>query len=108
MAEGSSVVYGFGQHWIRTTGTAHLGRIIVSPESRGKGFGRLLCRKLIFRAVELTGAAAVTLRVYTDNAPAIALYKSLGFLRVEDESSDVFLLMRIQTSVLRDDPAFEP
>ena len=57
----------------------HLGRIIVSPAQRGRGKGRELCERLVARAVQATGAGAVTLRVYRDNETALGLYLRLGF-----------------------------
>jgi len=40
-------VAGFGQILPRAEATAHLARIIVSPECRGLGLGRMLCRRLM-------------------------------------------------------------
>lgn len=84
---------GFGQFWISKQGAVHLGRIIISPETRGFGAGRLLCNRLITKALQETGATMVTLRVYRDNTPALSLYSSLGFSVVESESTDDLLLM---------------
>jgi ribosomal protein S18 acetylase RimI-like enzyme len=39
---------GFGQYW-PTPGTLHLGRIIVSPQARGRGLGRVLMQALMAR-----------------------------------------------------------
>lgn len=85
---------GFGQHWVFQPGAVHLGRIIVSPDARGRGVGRFLCEQLLAAAVQSSQATSVTLRVYRDNAAAIALYASLGFLEVTAESSDEVLLMK--------------
>jgi ribosomal protein S18 acetylase RimI-like enzyme len=93
--DGGASACGFGQHWVLTPGSVHLGRIIVSPALRGRGFGRQLCQHLIARAIEATGATAVTLRVYRDNPAAIALYSSLGFVPVEVESAEEVLFMRM-------------
>ncbi|MEP4547415.1 MAG: GNAT family N-acetyltransferase [Saccharospirillum sp.] len=84
---------GFGQFWVVKQGAVHLGRIIISPEARGFGAGRLLCNKLMAKAMQEAGAARVTLRVYRDNAPALSLYSSLGFSIIESESTDNLLLM---------------
>lgn len=86
-------VLGFGQHWVRRPGTMHLGRIIIAPDARGQGLGRELCTQLISKGTEATGAGAVTLRVYRDNEVALSLYKSLGFVAVEPESSEEALFM---------------
>lgn len=75
----------------------HIGRIIISPEVRGKGAGRLLCEKLMDKAVESTGALRVTLRVYRDNHAARTLYSSLGFREVASESMGDLLFMSAVT-----------
>lgn len=93
LADGPAAACGFGQHWVLTPGAAHLGRIIVSPTLRGQGLGRLLCRQLMARALQQTGASALTLRVFRDNAAAVALYSSLGFAAIESESTAEILFM---------------
>lgn len=85
---------GFGQYWVQTPGSVHLGRILVAPSARGRGLGTRLCRLLMARAVADTGASAITLRVYRDNAVARALYGRLGFGVVAAESDERLLLMR--------------
>lgn len=57
----SGCLCGFCQHWIIQSGPVHIGRIIVSLESRGKGYGRILCKLLIKSALSATGAKKVTL-----------------------------------------------
>ena len=47
------------------------------------------------RALNATSARAVTLRVYRDNAVAMNLYSSLGFVEVDAESTDDVLFMRM-------------
>jgi ribosomal-protein-alanine N-acetyltransferase len=89
-----TALYGFGQHWVVTPGAVHLGRIILSPEMRGQGLGRVLCQQLAAKAMQNTGANTVTLRVYRDNAVAVALYASLGFTPVESESDADLLFMK--------------
>jgi len=94
LAEGAGAVVGFGQYWVRTPGSVHLGRVIVAPAARGRGYGRLLCRLLMAQAVSATGASAITLRVYRDNVVALRVYASLGFAGIESESSGQALFMR--------------
>ncbi|MEG3080650.1 N-acetyltransferase [Halomonas sp. 5021] len=84
---------GFGQFWPGKQGAVHIGRIIISPEARGKGAGRLLCEKLVEKARQSTGGSTVTLRVYRDNHAARSLYSSLGFFVIESESIDDLLFM---------------
>lgn len=89
---------GFGQYWPRDDDTAHLGRLIVAPACRGRGLGRELCERVIERAVKVTGAAAITLRVYRDNTPAVTLYQHVGFATVESGSTSDALFMRMEIS----------
>jgi ribosomal protein S18 acetylase RimI-like enzyme len=62
-------------------GMAELGAIILAPEARGRGLGRALVAGLMRFAWE-NGAGRAYLQVEQGNAPAIALYDSLGFVPV--------------------------
>lgn len=84
---------GFGQYWLTDPGTAHLGRIIVSPLARGRGLGRVLMQRLGAEALRPPGVRRLTLRVYRDNAAALALYRDLGFQPVEAASTPEVLFM---------------
>ncbi len=94
LGEETSRVCGFGQFWITSPGAVHLGRIIVSPPERSKGYGRMLCQQLIEIAVHKTGASEMTLRVYRDNSAALSLYVDLGFLTDDSQSTDEVLFMK--------------
>ncbi len=98
LAKAGNAPYGFGQHFVVEQGLVHLGRIIVSPAARGKGLGRELCRQLIARAIQATGASAVTLRVYRDNPTALHLYSGLGFIPVELRSTEEVLFMELRAN----------
>jgi ribosomal protein S18 acetylase RimI-like enzyme len=50
----------------------------VTPETRGKGFGRELARKALWEA-RAAEAPQLTLSVDVRNQPAVNLYKSLRF-----------------------------
>ncbi|MDR2809995.1 MAG: GNAT family N-acetyltransferase [Tannerellaceae bacterium] len=52
--------------------------VIVHPEYRGKGIGRLLMNGIIGEATR-RGASRITLEVRQDNLVAQGLYQSLGF-----------------------------
>lgn len=52
--------------------------VAVHPDCRGLGLGEALMRYAIDRTRE-AGAAFMTLEVRQSNAPALALYKKLGF-----------------------------
>lgn len=85
---------GFGQYWPTTSGTLHLGRIIVSPQARGHGLGRVLMQALMAQALQSTGVERLTLRVYRDNVAAVTLYRDLGFQSMEDASTPELLFMQ--------------
>jgi [ribosomal protein S18]-alanine N-acetyltransferase len=91
----SGIPCGFGQHWVLQPGNVHLGRIIVAPGFRGRGLGRVLCQQLVSAGLRATSATAVTLRAYRDNAVAVGLYASLGFIEVTEESTDEVLFMKM-------------
>lgn len=71
---------GIGQVRHREQKYGHLARIIVSPDRRGRGFGRALCVALMREAPRLHSIAGYSLYVYQDNANAIGLYRSLGYV----------------------------
>ena len=93
VAPGLGIV-GFGQVKLRLPGIGHLARIIVDPRHRGHGFGRALCVALMHEAPRLHAISGYSLYVYRDNTPAIALYRSLGFVgRVAHPKYDEIVLM---------------
>ncbi len=57
--------------------------ILVAEESRGKGWGR----KLLAKAIEMNGSSGMELDVFTNNIPALRLYESMGFTRVEGRNT---------------------
>jgi RimJ/RimL family protein N-acetyltransferase len=58
-----------------------LGHLIVNPQRRGQGYGRLLTRLLIDQALTYLAARRVTLVVFPENATAIACYEAAGMHR---------------------------
>jgi ribosomal-protein-alanine N-acetyltransferase len=94
MLDEKDLCVGFGQYWMTDTGTAHLGRIIVSPLARGRGLGRLLMQALSAQAQREDGIQRLTLRVYRDNTAAVALYRDLGFQQIEASSTPELLFMQ--------------
>ncbi|HSW05952.1 GNAT family N-acetyltransferase [Aquabacterium sp.] len=85
---------GFGQYWPRDDGAVHLGRLITAPGLRRQGHGRTLVQRLMTEARSTTGATRVTLRVYRDNAAAMALYHALGFQALPELSDEAVLFMQ--------------
>ncbi len=71
-------ILAFGQHYVRL-GRHHLGRLVVSPKSRGQGVGRYLVEALIEKAHQSQDAKGESLFVMQDNQVAKSLYQSLGF-----------------------------
>jgi ribosomal-protein-alanine N-acetyltransferase len=73
--------------------------IAVSPELRRQGRGSALLSQAVALAVQ-SGARALFLEVSTDNAPARALYESLGFQgvgrrrRYYNDGSDAVVMRR--------------
>jgi len=70
---------GLGQIRMFENKRGHLSRIIVNPESRGKGIGRIFCSELINKAEQLA-CKTISLNINKDNAIAQRLYKKLGFI----------------------------
>ena len=56
-----------------------LGHIIVAPNHRGRGLGRLLVDKLVHFAFKGLKARRISLIVFPDNTPAIDCYLTIGF-----------------------------
>jgi RimJ/RimL family protein N-acetyltransferase len=62
----------------------HIGRVLVGdPDSRGKGYGKLLVSLLVRFAFTELGFDLLTLSVYDFNTAAVECYRSLGFRQVE-------------------------
>ena len=78
---------GFGQLIRKTVRRLHTSRVIVTPQRRGDGLGRNLCRALIQRTIEL-GYPCISLYVYQDNPAAFNLYQSLGFQEMDRPKED--------------------
>jgi RimJ/RimL family protein N-acetyltransferase len=89
---------GFGQLLDRSPETVHLARVIVSPDLRGQGLGRILCRLLIDRGLERFGRRSFSLNVYRQNRVALRTYESLGF-RPFQPSSDGPEMMLMQLTL---------
>ncbi len=70
-------VVGYIIYW-QIRDDVQVNNVAVHPDCRGLGLGEALMRYAIDRTRE-AGAAFMTLEVRQSNAPALALYKKLGF-----------------------------
>ncbi len=68
-----------GSYGFRAPGLARIGRVIVDPQRRGEGYGRVVMIALIACALALPEVRVVTLGVYEHNHSARSLYGTLGF-----------------------------
>ena len=71
----------FGQYYLRL-GRCHLARLAVAPALRGQGIGGTLIRELCDRGCQELGTDSCSLFVLAGNAPALQLYRRLGFMEV--------------------------
>ena len=77
VGERARTIVGYG---IATVGAgeAHIVNLCVSPNSQGKGYGRLLLQRLVEDAARFK-ATSIFLEVRPSNPNAIKLYHSMGF-----------------------------
>jgi ribosomal protein S18 acetylase RimI-like enzyme len=70
---------GYGELWFDAEeDEVELARIIVAPDIRGKGLGRVLVRGLLAQALG-AGHSDVFMRVHPDNETALRCYRGAGF-----------------------------
>lgn len=97
LVDAASEVVAFGQVLPKGDHTAHLARLIVDPEARGRGIGRALCETLIDIGSGTHAATYFTLNVYASNRPAVRLYQRLGFSVKERDGAGVLAMARVLT-----------
>ncbi|HEX5640798.1 MAG TPA: GNAT family N-acetyltransferase [Thermoleophilia bacterium] len=86
----SGMLLGYGEVWIdEEEREVELARIIVRPERRGRGLGRLLVRLLLEQAAQ-TGHQTAFVRVAPGNAAALACYRNAGLAPVSEEERQAF------------------
>ena len=64
-------------------GHVHLGFIVLSPETRGRGMGRKIVSMAVKYATEFLGMRRVTLKVFDCNPAAKRCYEKVGFSEEE-------------------------
>ena len=79
-------ILAFGQLIPKEDGFIHMARIIVTPSSRGLGYGKILCNNLL-QITEQLGYQKVSLYASKSNIISTTLYKKLGFNEVTEKSS---------------------
>jgi ribosomal protein S18 acetylase RimI-like enzyme len=72
-------------------------RVVVDPDHRGRGVGRALTRHAVLEALDL-GVKKIVVEVVSDQAPAIAMFRALGF----DPEALLKDHVRDQSGALRD------
>lgn len=60
--------------------SGRVGRVLVSPEARGRGHGAAMLEKVLAVAFGELGLERVELGVFAHNANAVRLYERLGFV----------------------------
>lgn len=100
VAEVNGQIVGYSCVW-RVVDTCHLLRVATAPGLRRRGVGRALLLRLEARA-RAAGLREVELEVASRNAPAIALYRALGYVEVgrrrayyRDPIDDALLMSRV-------------
>jgi L-amino acid N-acyltransferase YncA len=87
--------------------SSHVGevRVIVDPDQRGKGVGRVLAQRAILEALEL-GLTKMVVEVIAEQESTVAMFRSLGFDpealladHVRDRSGELRDLMVLAHSV---------
>jgi ribosomal protein S18 acetylase RimI-like enzyme len=83
--DGDSLV-GYGEAWVDDDEEeVELARLIVDPDRRGQGLGRILVGRLVAEA--LNDYPDVFMRVHPDNVAALRCYTGAHFIRVPAEQA---------------------
>ena len=89
-ADGPPVAY--GELWLdHEAGDLELARLLVAPERRGQGVGRVFVRALVDRARRThPELSLVLLRVQPENSRAIRAYAAAGFVDVPTDEQATY------------------
>lgn len=78
-----------GTAWVTDDGRRlYLHHLVVDPDYRGRGYGKLLTKKTLKFVGEK--GRQIKLEVHDDNVPAIGLYEKYGFKKLRNY--DVFII----------------
>ncbi|MBD3270353.1 GNAT family N-acetyltransferase [Candidatus Peregrinibacteria bacterium] len=66
--------------------SASIGRLLVNPDQRGKGFGTMMLKAMINYAENTLKLKKLKLRVFDFNRSAIKCYKKLDFTEIKIET----------------------
>lgn len=69
--------------------SAALGRILMNPAYRGKGFGTKMLNEIIDYSKNILNLKKLNLKVYDFNEPAIRCYNKIGFIETQIESIEI-------------------
>lgn len=81
-------------HIDRDSNEAEVGRFIAAPSASGKGYIRAAIIALVAFAFEELGLSRVYLEVFANNARAIGLYESVGFMIENTHDEMVYMSMQ--------------
>lgn len=73
---------------MKPQGYTEVSGVCTHPDARGRGYAGLLMREVISHI--LARGEIAFLHTYPDNAPAIALYEALGFVKRQDMTALVY------------------
>jgi RimJ/RimL family protein N-acetyltransferase len=71
---------GFAEIITQGENTPRIGRLILDPNLRGKGYGSIFIKELIQEAKQICSSNKVYLYVFEDNTRALKTYLNLGFI----------------------------
>lgn len=85
--ESNSTVVGYGELWLEPH-EIELARLLIKPDLRGKGFGKLLLTELLQRAKSIE--SKIWIRVHPENVQAKSIYLRSGFMIVGEHLQKEF------------------
>jgi [ribosomal protein S18]-alanine N-acetyltransferase len=100
----SDTLIGYGGFWLMVD-EAHITRVTIVPELRGRGMAKILMVHLLQAAAE-RGAVVARLEVRESNLPALRLYENMGFIRegrrkayYQNSNEDAIVMMKPMESL---------